>query len=97
MSQDTVVERMGSPSPLVSIIIPTYNYGRYLVKAIQSCLGQTYGNLEIVVVDDGSTDDTRAVVQGFGDRVVYVFQQNQGVSAARNSGLDRASGAFVAF
>lgn len=88
---------MGSPPPLVSIIIPTYNYGRYLAKAIRSCLEQTYGNLEIVIVDDGSTDDTREIVQGFDDRVVYVFQQNQGVSAARNSGLDRASGAFVAF
>jgi len=87
----------GGPSPLVSIIIPTYNYGRYLSKAVRSCLDQTYGNLEIIVVDDGSVDDTSEIVRGFGDRVVYLFQQNRGVSSARNTGLGRAAGEFIAF
>lgn len=87
----------GSLLPLVSIIIPTYNYGRYLAKALQSCLEQTYGNLEIIVVDDGSVDDTGEIVRPFGDRVVYLFQENQGVSSARNAGLARASGEFIAF
>ena len=84
-------------APLVSIIIPTYNYGRYLSKAVKSCLDQTYGNLEIIVVDDGSTDDTRVVVEGLDSRVAYVHQENQGVSAARNNGLRRAKGTFIAF
>ncbi len=91
-------QRPGSiDGPLVSIIIPTYNYGPYLSKAVKSCLDQTYGNIEIVVVDDGSTDKTSEIVKGFGGSVVYIQQKNQGVSAARNNGLRQASGAFIAF
>ncbi len=86
-----------SENPLVSIIIPTYNYAGYLPRAIGSCLDQTYRNLETIVVDDGSTDTTAAVVSGFGDEIVYVRQENQGVSAARNAGLARARGEFIAF
>jgi glycosyltransferase involved in cell wall biosynthesis len=82
--------------PVVTIIIPTYNYGSYLTKAIKSCLHQTYEELEIIVVDDGSTDDTREIVGQFPD-IEYVFQENQGVSTARNTGLDLAKGEFVAF
>jgi glycosyltransferase involved in cell wall biosynthesis len=89
--------RKSDDAPLVSIIIPTYNYGRYLSKAVKSCLDQTYRNLEIIVVDDGSTDDTRKIVEGLDSRLVYVHQENQGVSAARNNGLGRARGAFIAF
>lgn len=84
-------------TPLVSIIIPTYNYGRYLSKAVKSCLDQSYRNIEVILVDDGSTDDTRSIVSGIDDRIVYVYQENRGVSAARNKGLKVASGAFIAF
>jgi glycosyltransferase involved in cell wall biosynthesis len=83
--------------PLVSVIIPTYNYAHYLPKAIKSCLDQSYKNLQIIVIDDGSTDNTREVVEGFGKDIVYVHQDNSGVSAARNNGLKLASGEFIAF
>lgn len=86
----------GVADPLVSIIIPAYNYARYLDKALTSCREQTYKHLEIIVIDDGSTDNTRDVVARFPE-VVYLFQQNRGVSAARNNGLARATGAFIAF
>jgi len=82
---------------LVSIIISTYNYATYLPKAIRSCLNQTYKYLEVIVVDDGSTDNTSDVVQEFIDKIIYVYQENQGVSSARNTGLDHATGDFITF
>jgi len=97
MTGNMAMQAAASPPPLVSIIIPTYNYGRYVAKAIRSCLDQKYGSLEIIVVDDGSVDDTAEIVGGFGTRVIYIFQENRGVSAARNAGLHRAGGSFVAF
>ncbi len=84
-------------NPLVSIVIPTYNYAGYLPTAITSCLEQTYRNLEIIVVDDGSTDNTPAVVEGFRDGIRYIRQANQGVSSARNRGLEEARGSFITF
>ncbi|MCK8600536.1 glycosyltransferase family 2 protein [Desulfoferrobacter suflitae] len=84
-------------SPLVSIIIPTYNYACYLPTALQSCFTQTHKNIEVIVVDDGSTDDTRRRVVEFKDRVHYHYQPNRGVSAARNKGLDLASGEYINF
>ena len=80
----------------MSVVIPTFNRARPVRRAIQSVLGQTYTSCEVIVVDDGSTDDTRAVVESFGARVQYVVQSNAGVAAARNRGLARASGEFVA-
>jgi glycosyltransferase involved in cell wall biosynthesis len=84
-------------TPLVSIIIPTYNYARFLGKALSSCFDQTYQNLEVIVVDDGSTDNTKQVIEPFNERIVYLYQENQGVSTARNRGLDRAKGDHIAF
>jgi glycosyltransferase involved in cell wall biosynthesis len=84
-------------NPLVSIIIPSYNYGRYILQAVMSCLYQTYKNLEVIVVDDGSTDNTKETLQAIKDRIVYIYQTNQGVSAARNKGLELARGEFIAF
>jgi glycosyltransferase involved in cell wall biosynthesis len=84
-------------SLLVSIIIPTYNYAGFLHRAIQSCLNQSYKPVEIIVIDDGSTDNTKEIVQSYGDKIVYIRQENSGVSSARNSGLEHAAGDFIAF
>lgn len=82
--------------PLVTAVIPVFNGARFVSQAIDSVLGQTYPDVECVVVDDGSTDDTPAVVAGFSN-VVYVRQDNQGVAAARNRGAREAKGALLAF
>ncbi len=84
--------------PKVSVIIRTYNYGRFLGEAIQSALDQTFQDFELVVVDDGSTDDTKQVVSSFTDqRIKYIYQENRGVSAAYNTGISAASGEYLAF
>ncbi len=83
--------------PTVSVVIPVYNRAARLPAAIDSALGQGVSDLEILVVDDGSTDNTRSVVGGYGDRVKYVYQPNAGVGAARNTGIRLATGAFIAF
>jgi glycosyltransferase involved in cell wall biosynthesis len=83
--------------PRVSITIPTFNCARFLGRAIDSALAQTYGDYEIVVVDDGSTDDTREVLARFGDKIRYVYQANGGLSSARNLALSHAAGEFVAY
>lgn len=82
---------------LVSVIIPNYNYAHYLREAVDSVLAQTYQDIEIVVVDDGSKDDSRAVLESYGERLKIVFQENQGVAAARNNGSAASSGEFIAF
>ncbi|MEX2511423.1 MAG: glycosyltransferase [Cyclobacteriaceae bacterium] len=82
--------------PLVSIIIPCYNHGRYLSEAIESGLNQTYPNIEIIIVDDGSTDDSQEVAQRYSD-VKYFYQKNQGLSSARNTGIKHCKGAFLVF
>jgi glycosyltransferase involved in cell wall biosynthesis len=83
--------------PRVSVIIPCFNQGRFLGQAIQSVLDQDYPDVEIVVVNDGSTDDTREVARLFGDRIVYIEQENSGVSVARNAAVARATGPYLAF
>lgn len=80
----------------VSVIIPTYNYARFVTEAIDSALSQTLAPHEVIVVDDGSTDDTRDRVARYGDRVRYIFQENRGLSAARNAGLAAATGDALA-
>ncbi len=84
-------------SSKVSVVIPTYNYGRFIAEAIGGALGQTLEPIEIIVVDDGSTDDTEKVVREFGDRVRYIRQENAGVCAARNRGVAESSGEYIAF
>lgn len=85
------------PSPLVSVVIPAYNGDRFIVEAVESVLQQTYQNFEIIVVDDGSTDCTAAVLKPYFDRIRYVQQSNQGVASARNRGLQLAEGELIAF
>jgi len=82
--------------PLVSIIIPVYNGARYLRAALESVFAQTYRPFEVIVVDDGSVDDSGVIAQSFPE-VRYIRQENQGVAAARNNGIDLARGEFFAF
>jgi len=81
----------------VSVIIPCYNAGRFLPEALKSVYAQTYREWEILLVDDGSTDDTPAVASAQGDRIRYFRQENRGAAAARNLGIARARGEFIAF
>jgi glycosyltransferase involved in cell wall biosynthesis len=81
----------------VSIIIPTYNYGRFLRDAIDSALAQTYPPIEIIVVDDGSTDDTPQVLAEYGECIRVIRQNNRGVAAARNRGIAAANGDYLVF
>lgn len=81
----------------VSVVIPTYNYGRFLAEAIESALSQTRAPSEIIVVDDGSTDDTASIVKGFDAHVKYIKQENAGVCAARNHGVRESTGELIAF
>jgi GT2 family glycosyltransferase len=82
---------------LVSVIVPTHNRGLLLEEAIRSVLAQTYPHREIIVVDDGSTDDTRSRVQKYVPSVRYIYQPNQGAAAARNTGIAHGRGEYVAF
>jgi GT2 family glycosyltransferase len=83
--------------PLVSVVIPTYNRKQYIQEAINSALAQTYPAVEIIVVDDGSTDDTDQVLKArYGERIRYVFQDNQGESVARNKAICLSRGQYVA-
>lgn len=86
------------PQAGVSIIIPAYNYAKYIREAIDSALVQTYSPIEVVVVDDGSTDNTAEVVKSYSDpRVRYIYQTNAGLSASRNTGIRHARYPFVSF
>lgn len=81
----------------VSVVIPTYQRERWIRRAIESALSQTYGPVEVIVVDDGSTDGTAGVVRGMGERVRYMRIENSGPSRARNVGVEAATGEFIAF
>ena len=81
----------------VSVVIPTYNRAGFVREAIASVLRQDYPAVELIVVDDGSRDDTAAIVSEFGPAVQYVWQENRGVSAARNRGVAAATGDLIAF
>jgi glycosyltransferase involved in cell wall biosynthesis len=84
-------------APLVSAVVTTYNQAPYIEDALRSATGQTYPHVEIIVVDDGSIDDTPARLARFGDRITVVRQPNLGVAASRNTGIRRARGELIAF
>src|SRR2546426_189289 len=88
---------VGSTPSCVSVVIPVYNGEQYLADAIQSVRDQTYQNVEVIVVDDGSTDGSADVAKKFGEAIRYVHQSNGGVGKARNTGIAAARGAYLAF
>jgi glycosyltransferase involved in cell wall biosynthesis len=83
--------------PRVNVVIPSYNHGRFLTRTVRSVLDQTFQDFDLVIVDDGSTDDTEAVVSRLDARVEYVKQGNAGLGAARNTGARMADGEWLAF
>ncbi len=83
--------------PRVSVVIPTFNCERFIRRTVGSALRQTYRDFEIIVVDDGSTDGTQAVLAEYGEALHYIKQANQGASAARNAALSRATGEYIAY
>lgn len=83
--------------PLVSIIVPTYNSEKFILESVNSAINQTYTNIEIIIIDDGSTDNTETVAQQFPDSIRYIKQTNSGPSAARNHGLRESRGNYIAF
>ena len=88
---------MTQNSTLVSAIVPTYNRAGIVGDAIDSILGQTYPHVEVIVVDDGSTDGTQSVLNRYGDRIRVITQENAGAAAARNRGVEAARGDLLAF
>lgn len=82
--------------PEISIIIPVYNGKKFIAEAINSVLRQTHKDYEIIVVDDGSTDDSGKVLEQFGDKIRYFYQQNKGISSARNMAIKEAKGEYIA-
>lgn len=88
---------MNSKKERVSVIIPTFNYARFLKDCIESVLRQSCQPVEVIVIDDGSQDNTSEVVNQFGKKVKYIYQENKGLSAARNTGLRLCSGDYIQF
>ena len=88
---------MSSPATPVSVIIPTYNRAGFLAQAIDSVLSQAYANFELIVVDDGSTDETQALLASYGKALVVLRQENCGPAAARNAGISAARHSLLAF
>jgi len=86
-------------NPNVSVIVATYNRANFIDRAIKSILNQIYQDFEIIIVDDGSSDNTEEIIKGYKDkRIIYIkHKKNQGISTARNTGIKRAKGEYIAF
>src|SRR5258706_12531894 len=85
---------------LISVIMPAYNAEKFITQSIQSVIAQTYSNWELVIVDDGSTDNTKEIVSGFQKtepRIKYIYQPNGRQGKARNTGIEHAAGEWIAF
>ena len=98
-SDEPLVEQ-NIEEPLVSVIIPVYNREDYIGEAIESVLNQTYKNFELIIVNDGSTDNTENIVKGYAEkdkRIKYFYQENQGAYSARNKGIEESNGEFISF
>ncbi len=82
----------------ISIVMPTFNRASTISRAINSIINQDYSNFELLIVDDGSTDNTKEIVDSFDDkRIKYIFQKNSGACKARNTGINKSSGEYIAF
>jgi glycosyltransferase involved in cell wall biosynthesis len=88
---------MGEPNPLISVIIPNYNYGQYLGEAIESVLNQTYKNIQLIVVDNESTDNSIEIASRYLDAITLIQKPHGGVSSARNLGITVAKGQYICF
>ena len=96
----TTSEELHTECPLVSIVIPVYNVSRYLPQCLESVTSQSYRNIEIILIDDGSTDDSGSICDQYAEkdaRIHAIHSENRGVSATRNLGLENVSGAYVSF
>lgn len=94
---ETQSHAIANETPLISVVIPTYNRRRYIVESLESVLDQSFRDFEILVVDDGSTDGTEEVLRPYADRIRYMRQDNRGAAAARNLGVRCARGSYIAF
>jgi glycosyltransferase involved in cell wall biosynthesis len=81
----------------VSVIIPTYNRSSFLIQAVESVLDQSFRNFELLIIDDGSIDETKDILKRFGERINYIYQEHKGVSKARNLGIKLSKGRFISF
>ncbi|MEO1182237.1 MAG: glycosyltransferase, partial [Cyanobacteria bacterium J06636_28] len=86
---------LNNTPPLVSIVINNYNYASFVGQAIDSALNQSYENVEVIVVDDGSQDNSRDIISSYGDKIIPVFQKNGGQAAAFNAGFAHSSGDII--
>ena len=97
LGRDSLTALAMSASPAISVVIATFNRANYLPATIDSVLNQSFKDFELIVVDDGSTDNTQEVLEPYGSRLKYLYQPNGGASAARNLGVRHAHGAWIAF
>src|SRR5262245_50161993 len=98
-AQKTVGAHVKTPTPTVSVIVPAYNVAGYISETLDSVFAQTFGDLEVIVINDGSPDSQglEIALAPYLDRIVYIKQPNKGAAAARNTGIEAARGEIVAF